>query len=93
MSHAGIDVAIITDHPVVPIEYLTLCAAIAVKNGMDYEQALRAVTINPAVMVRLDERVGSLKAGKDADFAIFNGDPLTLSTKVSYVAVNGKRVK
>jgi imidazolonepropionase-like amidohydrolase len=93
MSHAGIDVAIITDHPVVPIEYLTLCAAIAVKNGMDYDQALRAVTINPAVMVRLDERVGSLKAGKDADFVVFNGDPLTLSTKVSYVAVNGKRVK
>ncbi len=93
MSKAGIDVAIITDHPVLPIEYLSLCAAVAVKNGMDYEEALRAVTINPARILRLDSRVGSLKTGKDADFAVYDGDPLQISTNVSFVAVNGKRVK
>lgn len=93
MSKAGLQVALITDHPVIPIEYLSLCAGLAVKNGMDYEEALRAITINPARITRLDERVGSLKAGKDADFVIFNGDPLQLFTNVTYVAVNGKRVK
>lgn len=93
MSKAGLQVALITDHPVIPIEYLSLCAGLAVKNGMDYEEALRAITINAARITRLDGRVGSLKAGKDADFVIFNGDPLQLFTNVTYVAVNGKRVK
>lgn len=93
MSKAGLDVAIVTDHSVVPIEYLSLCAAIAVKNGMDYEAALRAITINPAKNIGLDNRIGSLKPGKDADFVLFDGDPLQLSTNVRLVVVNGKRVK
>lgn len=93
MSKAGIQVAIVTDHSVVPIEYLSLCAAIAVKNGMDYEDALRAITINPAKNIGLDSRIGSLKAGKDADLVLFDGDPLALSTNVKLVVVNGKRVK
>lgn len=93
MSRAGIETAIITDHPVIPIEYLSLCAALAVKNGMDYEDALRAITINPAKIVGIDNRVGSLAVGKDADFAIFDGDPLLLSSNVTFVSVDGKRVK
>lgn len=93
MTRAGLEVAIITDHSVIPIEYLPLCAALAVKSGMDYEAALRAITINPAHIVGIDDRVGSLKPGKDADFAIFDGDPLMLSSNVKFVAVNGKRVK
>lgn len=93
LSKAGIELALITDHSVVPIEYLPLCAAIAVKGGMAYEDALRAVTINPARIVGIGDRVGSLAPGKDADFAIYNGDPLLLATKAVYVAVDGKRVK
>lgn len=93
MSKAGLDVAIITDHPVIPIEYLTLCAGMAVKNGMGYEEALAAITINPAKIAKLDNRIGSLKVGKDADFVIFDGDPLQIYTNVKLVAVNGKRVK
>lgn len=93
LAKAGLDVALVTDHPVIPIEYLSLCAAVAVKNGMDYEAALRAITINPARLTGLDKRIGSIKAGKDADFVIFNGDPLQLSTDVQFVSVNGKRVK
>lgn len=93
LTVSGLDVAIITDHPVVPIEYLPLCAAIAVKNGMDHDAALRAITINPARLTGLDGRVGSIKAGKDADFAIFSGDPLQLMTEVKFAAINGKRVK
>lgn len=93
LDKAGIDVAIVTDHSVVPIEYLPLCAALAVKAGMDYDAALRAITINPARIVGIDRRVGSLAAGKDADFVIFDGDPLVLATNVTFVAVGGKRVK
>lgn len=93
MSKAGLEVALITDHPVIPIEYLSLCAGLAVKNGMDYEEALKAITINPARITKLDNRVGSLKAGKDADLVIFDGDPLQLYTNVKFVAVGGKRVK
>lgn len=93
MTRAGLEVAIITDHSVIPIEYLPLCAALAVKSGMDYEAALRAITINPAHIVGIDDRVGSLRPGKDADFAIFDCDPLMLSSNVKFVAVNGKRVK
>jgi len=93
LSRAGVEVALVTDHSVVPIEYLPLCAAIAVKAGMAYEDALRAITVNPARIVGIGDRVGSLAPGKDADFVIFNGDPLVLATKAVFVAVNGKRVK
>jgi len=93
LSAAGIETAIITDHPVVPVQYLTLCAALAVKEGMGRQEALRALTISPARILRLDGRVGSLKPGKDADLVVFDGDPLSLDTRVKYVAVNGKRVK
>ena len=93
MSAAGIEPALITDHPVIPVQYLTLCAALAVREGMDRMAALRAVTINPARILRLDGRIGSLRPGKDADFAVFDGDPLSLTVHVRLVAVNGRRVK
>jgi imidazolonepropionase-like amidohydrolase len=93
LSAAGIETAIITDHPVVPVQYLTLCAALAAREGMDRMAALRAITINPARILKLDGRIGSLAPGKDADLVIFGGDPLILETRVKYVAVNGKRVK
>lgn len=93
LSAAGVETAIITDHPVIPIQYLMLCASLAVREGMDREAALRAVTINPAKIIGLDGRIGSLKEGKDADLAIYDGDPLAMSTHVTFVAVDGKRVK
>lgn len=93
MSSAGIPVAIITDHPVIPLQHLMICVGLAVKEGMDYDEALRSVTINPARILRLDDRIGSLKPGKDADFVIYDGDPLSTYTKVKYVACNGERVK
>jgi len=90
---AGIETALITDHPVIPIQYLTLCAALAVKDGMDKQAALRALTITPARILGLDSRMGSLAPGKDADLVVFDGDPLSLETRIKFVAVNGKRVK
>ena len=87
-SH-GVLTAIITDHPVVPIQYLPMCAALAVREGMDAGEALKAITINPAIICGLDSRIGSIEQGKDADFAIFRENPLSLTAKPEAVVVNG----
>lgn len=92
LSKAGIDVAIMTDHPVIPLNYLPICAALAVKEGMDEMEALKAITINPAKIVGISDRVGSLEEGKDADIAVFDGNPLEIKTKVKYVFINGEIV-
>ncbi|MFT8887248.1 MAG: amidohydrolase [Ethanoligenens sp.] len=90
---AGLFPALITDHPVIPTQYLTLCAALAVREGMDRAAALRAITIRPAEILHLEDRVGSLRVGKDADLVVFDGDPLDFYAHTTFVAVNGKRVK
>ena len=76
LANAGLEVCIITDAPVIPLNYLPLCAGLAVREGMDEDAAWRAITINPAKVAGIAERVGSLDRGKDADFAIWQGDPL-----------------
>lgn len=92
LSRAGVKVAIITDHPVVPIQYLSLLAALTVKEGMDEEEALKAITINPAEILGVADRVGSLEKGKDADIIVLSGHPLDWRTKVELVLVSGKIV-
>lgn len=92
LARSGILTAIVTDHPVTPIQYLRLCAALAVREGMDHEDALKAITVNPARICGLDSRVGSIAPGKDADLAVFRGDPLSLEAKPELVFVNGKVV-
>lgn len=92
MAKAGVPVAIITDHPVIPIQYLPLCAGLAVREGMEYKDALRAITIEPAKICGLEARIGSIKAGKDADLAVFEQDPLSVQGKPTMVFVQGKRV-
>ncbi len=87
---AGIKFALMTDHPVTPIQYLPLCALVAVRQGLSEEAALRAITIHGAEMAGIADRVGSLKVGKDADFTVFSGHPLDFRTKVIAVYVNGK---
>lgn len=89
LDRAGVTVAITTDHPVVPIKYLLLCAALAVKNGMDRTSALRAVTITPAKILGIDQRCGSVEVGKDADLVLFDGDPLDVMTNVKAVWIDG----
>ncbi len=88
----GVKVAICTDHPEVPIQYLPLCAAIAVKGGMLPEAALAAITINPAQIAGLDHRLGSLTPGKDADIVITTGHPINLLSRVRTVLIGGVRV-
>jgi imidazolonepropionase-like amidohydrolase len=92
LSRAGVKVAIMTDHPCVPIQYLPLCAAIAVREGMDETEALKAITINAAEITGIGDRVGSLEPGKDADIVIMDGHPLELRSKVLYTVIDGRIV-
>jgi len=93
LSKAGIKTAIMTDHPCTPVQYLSLCAAVAVREGMDEEEALKAITIYAAEITGIDDRVGSLEMGKDADIIIVDGPPLDLKTNVLYTIINGQAVK
>lgn len=92
LTEAGIQTALITDHPVIPIQYLPLCAGLAVREGMDPEMALRAITIEPARICGLDDRLGSLAVGKDADFSVFRQNPLTIAAKPEKVFVGGREI-
>ena len=76
-----------------PVQYLSLCAAVAVKEGMDETEALRAITINAAEIAGIDDRVGSLAVGKDADIIIMDGHPLEFRSRVLYAIINGQVVK
>lgn len=86
----GIRFAICTDHPETPIQYLPLTAALAVRGGLDRDAALRAITIEAARIIGVDDRLGSVEVGKDADFSLFRGDPLDLTVTPEMVFVGGK---
>lgn len=90
LSNAGVNVALMTDHPVIPLQYLPICAALAVKEGMREEDAFRAITINAAEIAGVANRVGSLEPGKDADLVVFDGHPFNYLTNVERVYVDGK---
>ena len=92
LQKAGVLVAITTDHPVTRIQYLPLCAGLAAKEGMGQWGALRAITIDAARICGVDHRLGSLKVGKDADIAIYDGSPLEIASSVKYTIVNGEVV-
>jgi len=89
---AGVKFAIQTDAAGQNIAFLPLCAGMAVKHGLPYEEALRAITINPAEILGVANRVGSIEKGKDADLRILDGDPLELRTKVEMVLIDGEIV-
>lgn len=93
LDRAGIRTAVVTDHPVIPIQYLPLCAGLAVREGMDWESAIRGITIVPAQICGIDRQIGSIEPGKDADLVLFDGDPLTLKAKPSLVICNGQIVR
>ena len=93
LSRAGVKVAICTDHPETPIQYLPMCAAMAVKAGMEAEEALAAITRNAAEIAGIDRRVGTLTPGKDADVVVLSGAPLDWQSGIKAVFLNGKRVK
>ncbi len=92
LNRAGVKVAITTDSPVNPLESLPLMAGMAVAAGMDEMEALKAITINPAEIVGIADRVGSIEVGKDADIAIYDGHPFEISAKSWKVLIDGRVV-
>ncbi|TDD37027.1 amidohydrolase [Nonomuraea terrae] len=92
LARAGVEVAITTDHPVVPIHFLVHQATLAVKEGLDPADALRSITVNPARIMGLDDRVGALKPGLDGDVVIWSGDPLDVMSRALKVYVSGREV-
>jgi imidazolonepropionase-like amidohydrolase len=89
---SGVHFCIITDHPVIPIEHLSVCASLAVRAGLPPDEALKAVTIYAAEHLGIEDRVGSLEPGKDADLAVWDGDPLDSRTKVVITFERGEEV-
>lgn len=89
---AGIPVTITMDHPVVPVGYLPTAAGYAVKSGLPYEEALKAITLNPAKVLGIDDRYGSLEVGKMADLVLWSGDPLEIQSEVEQVYIHGELV-
>jgi imidazolonepropionase-like amidohydrolase len=92
LSAAGVELGIITDHPVVPIQLLQVQAALAVKEGLDAAAALRAVTLTPARVMGVDDRLGSLRPGKAATLCIWSGDPLDVRSRVEAAWIDGRPV-
>ena len=92
LEEAGIPFAMMTDHPVIPIQYLPVQAGLAVREGLSEETALRSITRNAAEIVGISDRVGTLEAGKDADIAVFDGHPFDYRTHCVLTLINGKVV-
>ncbi|GAB2896974.1 amidohydrolase [Streptomyces mayteni] len=92
LARAGVKVAITTDHPVVPINFLVHQVTLSVKEGLDRGEAIRTITANPAEIMGLDDRVGSLKPGLDGDVVIWSGDPLDVMSRALRVFVEGREV-
>jgi imidazolonepropionase-like amidohydrolase len=92
LVRAGVKVALTTDHMVVAVQYLPLTLIMAVKEGVDRSQALKLVTINPAEILGVADRIGSLAPGKDADVVVWSGDPLDIYQRPEQVYVNGEKV-
>ena len=92
LASAGIDVAIITDAPCTPIQYLPICAGMAMREGMTEEDAFKALTIVPAKILKVDDRLGSLTVGKDADVVVWNNHPMEIMGRPEMVFVNGNQI-
>lgn len=92
LARAGVRIAITTDHPVVPIHFLVHQVTLAVKEGLDRTTGLESITTNPAAIMGLDDRVGSLRPGLDGDVVIWSGDPLDVMSRALKVFVEGREV-
>jgi len=92
LAKSGVKLALTTDHPEISIKYLFLCAAIAVREGLPKEEALKAITINAAEILGLSDRIGSLAPGKDADVVVWSGEPFNIFSRIEMVWIDGKMV-
>ena len=92
LSENGIEVSITTDHPYTPIQYLNVCAAIAVREGMDEQKALEGITLTAARNLGISDKVGSLETGKDADIVLWNHHPFHFLAKPEMTMIDGQIV-
>lgn len=92
LHEAGVKVAIMTDSPVIPLEYLPMCASLAHKAGLEEEAALKAISITAAEILELEDRIGSIEVGKDADLVLWDKHPFDLHARTTHVWVNGELV-
>lgn len=92
LAAAGVEISIITDHPVIPINFLVHQASLAVREGLDERTALEAITINPARVLGIDDELGSIEVGKRADLVVWNGDPLDVMARPARVLIDGRTV-
>ena len=90
LNNHGIEVSITTDHPYVPIQYLNICAALAVREGLSEEKALEGITLNPAKSLGVDKRIGSIEAGKDADLVLWSHHPFHYEARPILTMINGE---
>lgn len=92
LCKAGVLVSLMTDHPVIPQKHLRLLGSVVVRNGLSYDEALKMITLNPAKMLKIDDKVGSICVGKDADIVVSTDHPLKPNSKIEIVIVDGKIV-
>lgn len=92
LHDAGIPFAIMTDHPVIPIQYLPVCAGLMVREGLDEETALASITKNAAAAVWLSDRIGQIAPGFDADIAVYSGHPFDYRAVCEFTIINGSVV-
>ena len=88
----GVKISICTDHTVIPIQYLPTSAEMAVKGGLPFYEAIKALTVNPAEIIGIADRVGTISVGKDADLQLYAENPLGNMTEPEWVMINGKIV-
>ena len=92
LNAEGVKVALTLDHPVIPLKYLPVVAALAVRYGLPEQEAWKAITINPAEILGIDDRVGSIEVGKAADLVLWSGDPLDVRSRAERVLIDGRIV-
>ncbi len=92
LANHGVEVSITTDHPYTPIQYLNICAGLAVREGLSEQKALEGITINPAKNLKIDHRLGSIETGKDADLVLWNHHPFHYLAKPKWTMIGGKIV-
>lgn len=92
LTSLGIEVSITTDHPYTPIQYLNLCAALAVREGLSEQKALEGITILAAKNLKIEDRVGSIEVGKDADLVLWSHHPFHFLAKPKWTMINGEIV-